>query len=140
MSSDSSPIRVLVVDDHQLIRFGIGTLLLPESDMKLVGEASNGREAISKFRECDPDIALMDPQMPEDGLGIAMAVAVIEVTATGIVKIYRDLDQAYAAAVTIVKAVDQVEIAPSRVDCNCKMLTRDPGRIDIIQHMETVCG
>src|ERR1700682_5743465 len=65
MSSVSSPIRVLVVDDHQLIRVGIATLLLPESDMKLVGEASNGREAISKFRECDPDITLMDLQMPE---------------------------------------------------------------------------
>jgi DNA-binding NarL/FixJ family response regulator len=60
MSSDSSPIRILEVDDHQLIRLGIATLLLPESDMKLVGEASNGREAISKFRECDPDITLMD--------------------------------------------------------------------------------
>src|ERR1700693_749794 len=65
MSSESSPIRVLVVDDHQLIRVGITTLLLPEPDMKLVGEASNGREAITRFRECDPDITLMDLQMPE---------------------------------------------------------------------------
>src|SRR5579872_4242091 len=65
MSSDSSSIRILVVDDHQLIRVGIATLLLSEIDMKLVGEASNGREAISKFRECDPDITLMDLQMPE---------------------------------------------------------------------------
>jgi DNA-binding NarL/FixJ family response regulator len=65
MSGDLSPIRVLVVDDHQLIRLGIATLLLPEPDMKVVGEASNGREAISKFRECDPDITLMDLQMPE---------------------------------------------------------------------------
>src|SRR5882672_2985995 len=65
MSADSSPIRVLVVDDHQLIRVGIATLLFPESDMKIVGEASNGREAIAKFRECAPDITLMDLQMPE---------------------------------------------------------------------------
>ena len=65
MSTDSSPIRILVVDDHQLIRVGIATLLLPESDMKLVGEASNGREAIAKFRECAPDVTLMDLQMPE---------------------------------------------------------------------------
>jgi two-component system, NarL family, response regulator len=65
MTTDLSPIRVLVVDDHQLIRVGIATLLLPESDMKLVGEASNGREAISKFRECHPDVTLMDLQMPE---------------------------------------------------------------------------
>jgi len=65
MSSDRSPIRVLVVDDHQLIRVGISTLLLPESDMKLVGEASNGREAVAKFREWRPDVTLMDLQMPE---------------------------------------------------------------------------
>jgi DNA-binding NarL/FixJ family response regulator len=67
MSNESTPIRILVVDDHQLIRVGIATLLLPESDMKLVGEASNGREAIAKFRECHPDITLMDLQMPEMG-------------------------------------------------------------------------
>src|SRR5258708_39795793 len=65
MSNDSPPIRILVVDDHQLIRVGIATLLLPESDMNIVGEASNGREAIAKFRECHPDVTLMDLQMPE---------------------------------------------------------------------------
>ena len=65
MSGDPSPIRVLAVDDHQLIRVGIATLLLPESDMNLVGEASNGREAVVKFRECRPDVTLMDLQMPE---------------------------------------------------------------------------
>ena len=63
--SDPSPIRILVVDDHQLIRVGITTLILPEADMKVVGEASNGREAIGKYRECHPDITLMDLQMPE---------------------------------------------------------------------------
>ena len=65
VSDDRAPIRVLAVDDHQLIRVGIATLLLPESDMKLVGEATNGREAIVKFRECRPDVTLMDLQMPE---------------------------------------------------------------------------
>ena len=63
--SDPSPIRILVVDDHQLIRVGIATLLIPESDMKLVGEASSGREAIAKYRECRPDVTLMDLQMLE---------------------------------------------------------------------------
>ncbi|HUI81288.1 MAG TPA: response regulator transcription factor [Bryobacteraceae bacterium] len=56
---------MLAVDDHQLIRAGISTLLLPEADIKLVGEACNGREAIAKFRECHPDVTLMDLQMPE---------------------------------------------------------------------------
>ena len=65
MSTDYSLIRVLVVDDHQLIRGGISALLFPESDMTIVGEASNGREAIAKYRECRPDVTLMDLQMPE---------------------------------------------------------------------------
>ena len=65
MSRDPSPIRVLAVDDHHLIRVGIATLILPESDMRLVAEASNGRDAIAKFRECRPDVTLMDLQMPE---------------------------------------------------------------------------
>src|SRR5712671_7874078 len=65
MSIDPSPIRILTVDDHPLIRVGIATLVAPESDMKLVGEACNGREAIAKFRECRPDVTLMDLQMPD---------------------------------------------------------------------------
>ena len=65
MSSVPSPIRVLAVDDHRLIRVGITTLLLPESVMKLVAKASNGRDAIAKFRECRPNVTLMDLQMPE---------------------------------------------------------------------------
>jgi DNA-binding NarL/FixJ family response regulator len=75
MSGDPSLIRVLVVDDHQLIRVGVATLLSAESDMKLVGEASTGREAIAKFRECHPDITLMDLQMPEmNGFDATIAI------------------------------------------------------------------
>jgi len=75
MSRDSSPIRVLTVDDHQLIRTGIATLLLTESDILLVGEATNGLEAIAKFRECLPDVTLMDLQMPgTDGFDAIMAI------------------------------------------------------------------
>jgi len=75
MSRDPSPIRVLTVDDHQLIRTGIATLLLTESDIQLVGEAANGREAIAKFRECLPDVTLMDLQMPvTDGFDAILAI------------------------------------------------------------------
>ena len=65
MSEEASPIRILTVDDHQLIRVGIATLLMPEPDMTLVGEANNGRDAIAKFSELRPDVTLMDLQMPE---------------------------------------------------------------------------
>ena len=58
-------IRVLAVDDHPLLREGIAALIGSEEDMELVGEASNGREAVDLFRKYQPDITLMDLQMPE---------------------------------------------------------------------------
>ena len=64
MSCDPSPIRVLTVDDHAVLRKGIAALVNGESDMKLVAEASDGQEAIDKFRLHQPDVTLMDLQMP----------------------------------------------------------------------------
>lgn len=64
MSIDPSLIRILTVDDHPLLRKGIAALVNVESDMKLVAEASSGEEAIEKFRSFQPDVTLMDIQMP----------------------------------------------------------------------------
>ena len=58
-------IRVLSVDDHPLLREGVAALVANQTDMELVGEASNGREAVEQFRKHQPDITLMDLQMPE---------------------------------------------------------------------------
>jgi DNA-binding NarL/FixJ family response regulator len=58
-------IRVLAADDHPLLREGIAALIASEEDMELIGEASNGREALDLFRKLKPDITLMDLQMPE---------------------------------------------------------------------------
>jgi DNA-binding NarL/FixJ family response regulator len=58
-------IRILAVDDHPLLRKGIAALVSAESDMQLIAEASNGREAIEKFRLHRPDVTLMDLQMPD---------------------------------------------------------------------------
>src|SRR6202451_581049 len=57
-------IKVLSVDDHALLREGIAALVNAESDMQLVAEATNGRDAIEKFRSHRPDVTLMDLQMP----------------------------------------------------------------------------
>src|SRR5689334_9087465 len=65
MSNDPSLIRILTVDDHPLLRKGIAALVNAEPDMKLIAEASNGREAIEKVRQHRPDITLMDLQMPD---------------------------------------------------------------------------
>lgn len=58
-------IRILTVDDHPILREGIAAVIHGEQDMSIVGEASNGREAIELFRSKRPDVALMDLQMPD---------------------------------------------------------------------------
>ena len=75
MSSDPSPIRILSVDDHPLIRQGIAGLVATQADMNLIAEASNGCEAIAQFQRHRPDITLMDLQMPEmNGLEAIIAI------------------------------------------------------------------
>lgn len=75
MSDDAKKIRILVVDDHPLLRQGIAALIADESDMTLVAEAPNGREAIQQFRAHRPDVTLMDLQMPEmNGLDAMIAI------------------------------------------------------------------
>jgi DNA-binding NarL/FixJ family response regulator len=66
MDPDNQPasIRILTVDDHPLLREGIAALVNAESDMKVVAEASTGQEALEKFRLLQPEVTLMDLQMP----------------------------------------------------------------------------
>jgi DNA-binding NarL/FixJ family response regulator len=75
MSTASSQIRILAVDDHALVREGIAGLVGVQPDMVMVGEASNGREAIQQFRTLHPEITLMDLQMPEMN-GIEALIAI----------------------------------------------------------------
>ena len=75
MNEDSKRIRILAVDDHPVLRQGIAALIADESDMTLVAEATNGREAIQQFRAHRPDLTLMDLQMPEmNGLDAMIAI------------------------------------------------------------------
>lgn len=64
MHSSHNLIRILTVDDHPILRKGLAALVNVEPDLKLVAEASNGKEAIEAFRFHQPDITLMDIQMP----------------------------------------------------------------------------
>src|ERR1700758_5265340 len=60
-----TPIRIMSVDDHLLIRQGIAGLVSVQPDLRLVAEATTGREAVQQFRTHRPDVTLMDLQMPE---------------------------------------------------------------------------
>ena len=77
MNAKHAPIRVLSVDDHPLLREGVAALLAGQADLKLVAEASNGREAVDQFRAHRPDVTLMDLQMPEMN-GVEAMIAIRE--------------------------------------------------------------
>ena len=62
--TDTDDIRVLIVDDHQMVREGLKVLLSTFADIEVVGEAANGLEAVDQCRLVDPDVVLMDVQMP----------------------------------------------------------------------------
>ena len=58
-------IRILVADDHALLRVGLNTMLNTQPDMAVVGEAGNGRDAVSRAKELKPDVVIMDLMMPK---------------------------------------------------------------------------
>ena len=59
------PARILIVDDHEVVRQGIRTILKSRPQWEVCGEAINGREAIEKAKQLDPDVIIMDITMPE---------------------------------------------------------------------------
>jgi len=75
MTTASSPIRLLCVDDHRLVRKGVARLIDLEPDMKVVAEASNGAEAVTQFKQHAPDVTLMDLELPRmDGIQAIAAI------------------------------------------------------------------
>jgi two-component system NarL family response regulator len=64
MSTTPRPISVLVVDDHPLLRAGLAEAISSQSDMRVAGEASDGREAVERWEELRPDVTIMDIAMP----------------------------------------------------------------------------
>ena len=100
MSNAPVRIRIVLADDHPLLRQGISALLADQPDMELVAEAATGLEAIEQFRAHQPDVTLMDLQMPEmNGIDAMIAIRtefsearfIVLTTYTGDVQIVRAL-------------------------------------------------
>jgi DNA-binding NarL/FixJ family response regulator len=98
--SQSTAIRVLIVDDHAIVRQGLAAMIENEPDMTVVGQAGNGQEAIDQYRQLQPDVTLMDLRIPQvSGVDATIAICaefahariVILTTYDGDEDIYRGL-------------------------------------------------
>jgi YesN/AraC family two-component response regulator len=63
--SEQDSIKILVVDDHFVVRMGVSTLVNAQEDMTVIGEAANGKQGVELFRTMRPDVTLMDLRMPK---------------------------------------------------------------------------
>jgi DNA-binding NarL/FixJ family response regulator len=116
-------IRVLLADDQSLVRAGFRMILRAEPDIEVVGEASDGREAVEQARQLQPDVVLMDIRMPEvDGIDATRRVTALDPPPRVLVLTTFDLDEyvyeslrAGASAFLLKDAPEQQLIAAVRV-------------------------
>jgi two-component system, NarL family, response regulator LiaR len=96
---DNQPIRILIVDDHDMVRMGLKILIESVPDLIFVGEASSGKEAITLYQEVQPDVVLMDILMPEmDGITATKMICDIDSNAR-IIALTSHTDEGFVKAV-----------------------------------------
>jgi len=87
-------IRLLIADDHVLVREGLAATIGRQRDMLVVNQAANGREAVALWKECRPDIALVDLRMPEgDGVTVIKEIRELDSSARIIIQTTYDTDE-----------------------------------------------
>ena len=127
---EDATIRVMVVDDHEVVREGLRTIFRTEPDIVLVGEASSSTECLSKIKELVPDVILMDVRMP-DGDGFS---AVNEIRKL-FPKIHVIMLTGYDSSLYVSEALDLgvkgfiTKNCPKRLVCNAIRTVRDGGSV-----------
>ncbi|WP_125614487.1 response regulator [Specibacter cremeus] len=117
MDETTGPISVLLVDDQPLLRMGFRLILEGEADLVIVGEASNGAEAVAKVAELAPDVVLMDVRMPVmDGIDATARIAASEAESRVIILTTFDLDEyAFAGLQAGASAFLLKDVAPAEL-------------------------
>jgi DNA-binding NarL/FixJ family response regulator len=121
-------VRVLLVDDEQLVRAGFRLILESEPDFEVIGEAANGAEAVELTRKLDPDVVLMDIQMPEmNGLEATRQIAALGRTGTSRVLVLTTFE------------VDEYVYEALRAGASGFLLKRTPAA-DLVAGIRVVAG
>jgi two-component system, NarL family, response regulator LiaR len=96
---DNQPIRILIVDDHDMVRMGLKILIESVPDLIFVGEASSGKQAVTLYQEVQPDVVLMDILMPEmDGIAATKIICDVDPNAR-IIALTSHTDEGFVKAV-----------------------------------------
>lgn len=134
MTTSPSPITVLIADDQSLIRAGFAMVINSQSDMKVVGEAADGKVAVNMVRQLKPDVVLMDVRMPiEDGISATEKITAMDAQASN------DPESTHTTRVIILTTFDLDEYVMSAIRAGASgFLLKDTSPEDMLSSIRTV--